>query len=331
MNFKVVFTLLIITKADQTFSYSTQKHKTLSSIEEKDVLIIEDSPAVGILLKEFLNKLGLKKIRHCQNGKTGIESFRELVEAGKVPLVFLDYNLPDMTGYSIMTQMLTLRPDVKVIIETAREKSEDSIKDVIAQGAYQYLPKPIRLENIKQIIETLKTEETQGLDEDSEQMIEKLMANSTQISLLRIQQQIGKEESEIMPQVKKLVSNKKAVQIDDIKEIACPRCSSVRVAQTFHCPKCKGTNFKQEKIIEHYKCGNVTAAASYVEDKCPKCHQDIKVFGVDYRVQENMYTCNDCAEVFAEILLDYLCLKCNNKFKLENAKLLTSKGFSWLK
>lgn len=303
----------------------------MSSIEEKDVLVIEDSPAVGILLKEFLNKLGFKKIHHCQNGKTGIESFKGLVESGKIPLVFLDYNLPDMTGYSIMTQMLTMRPDTKIIIETAREKTEDLIKDVIAQGAYQYMPKPIRLEKIKEIIETLKMEETQGLDEDSLEMLAKLASNSTQISLLRIQQQLGKEEQEIMPQIKKLVVDKKLIQIDDIKEVSCPRCSSVRVAQTFHCPKCRGTNFKQDKIIEHYKCGNVSSASTYADDKCPKCHEPIKVFGVDYRVQENMYLCNDCGDIFAEILLDYLCLKCNDKFKLENAKLTTSAGFSWIK
>ena len=104
----------------------------LSAIEDKEVLIIEDSPAVGIILKEFLGKLGLKKIHHCQNGKTGIESFKNIIDCGVVPLVFLDYNLPDMTALSIMTQMLNLRPDVKVIIETAREKSEEQIKDVRA-------------------------------------------------------------------------------------------------------------------------------------------------------------------------------------------------------
>jgi CheY-like chemotaxis protein len=73
----------------------------LANIEDLDVLVIEDSPAVGMLLKEFLNKLGFEKIHHCQNGKTGIESFKGLVDSGKTPLVFLDYNLPDMTGYSI--------------------------------------------------------------------------------------------------------------------------------------------------------------------------------------------------------------------------------------
>ena len=302
----------------------------MPEIEESDVLVIEDSQAVGILLREFLHKLGFKKIHHCQNGKTGIEAFKELVDSGNTPLVFLDYNLPDMNGYSIMTQMLTIQPETKIIIETAREKSEELIKDVIAQGAYQYLPKPIRLEKIKEIIETMKTEQAQESN-DMIKILEKITANSTQISQIRIQQLLGKTELEIMPQIKRLISDKKITQIDDIKEVSCPRCSSVKVTQTFHCPKCKGTNFKQDKIIEHYRCGNVSPAVTYIDDKCPKCHESIKVFGVDYRVQDSMYLCNDCGDVFAEILLNYLCLKCNDRFKLENAKLTTSKGYSWIR
>lgn len=303
----------------------------LPAIEDKEVLIIEDSPAVGIILKEFLGKLGLKKIHHCQNGKTGIEAFNEILSSGSIPLVFLDYNLPDMTALSIMTQMLGIRPDVKVIIETAREKNEDQIKDVIAQGAYQYIGKPIRLEKIKEIIDTLRLEETQQVDEETSKMVEKLLSGSTQISLLRISQYLNKKDSEIMPQIKQLLADRKIVQIDDIKDIGCPRCSSVRVTQTFHCPKCKGTNFKQDKIIEHYKCGNVSSASTYVDDKCPKCHIPIKIFGVDYRTQDKLYICNNCSEIFSELLTNYLCLKCNDKFTLEHAKLLSSSGYSWLK
>jgi DNA-binding response OmpR family regulator/predicted RNA-binding Zn-ribbon protein involved in translation (DUF1610 family) len=303
----------------------------LSAIEDKDVLIIEDSSAIGIILKEFLNKLGLKKIQHCQNGKTGIESFKKIIENGKVPLVFLDYNLPDMNAFSILTQMLSIRPDVKVIIETAREKNEEPIKDVIAQGAYQYLGKPIRLEKIKEIIDTLRLEETQIVDEETSKTLERLTFGSTQISLLRISQYLGKTNSEILPQLERLVSEGKIVKINDIKEACCSRCDSVRITQTFHCPKCKGTNFKQDKIIEHYKCGNVSAARTYVADNCPKCHEQIKIFGVDYRTQDNFYTCNDCGDIFSEILTDYLCLKCNNKFTLEHAKLVSSPGFSWIR
>lgn len=303
----------------------------LSSLEEKEILVIEDSPAVGILLKEFLNKLGFKKIHYCQNGQSGIDAFKEIIAGGAVPLVFLDYNLPDMTGYSIMSQMLSVRPDVKVIIETARERSEDQIKDVIAQGAYQYLGKPIRLEKLKEIIDILKSEESQVAEDDTTNALEKMISSSTQVSLFRMMQYLNKTESEISALIKRLISDKKIVQIDDIKEIACSRCSSVRVTQTFHCPKCRGANFKQDKIIEHYKCGNVSSASTYVEDKCPKCHKLIEVFGVDYRVQDNMYTCNGCNEVFSEILTNYICLRCNDRFTLDHAKLLSSHGYSWTK
>ena len=301
------------------------------SIEEKDILVIEDSQAVGILLKEFLNKLGLKKIHYCQNGETGIQSFKNLVDSGNVPLVFLDYNLPDMTGYSIMTQMLGIRPDVKVIIESARDRTEESIKEVIAQGAYQYLAKPIRLEKLKELIETLKIEEEQLPEEDVNKTLEKLLSGSTQVSLMRITQYLNKTEPEVQPLLKRLIADKKIVQIDDIKEIACPRCSAVRIAQTVHCPKCKGTNFKQDRLIEHYKCGNVSSASTYVADKCPKCHKPIEIFGLDYRIQDNLYVCNGCGDVFSEILTNYLCLKCNDKFVLEHAKLLSSHGYSWIK
>ncbi len=302
----------------------------MSSLEEKEILIIDDSPAVNILLKDFLNRLGFKKIHICQNGKTGIDEFKEIIKSGTVPLVFLDYSLPDMNAFSIMTQLLNMRPDVKVIIETAREKTEDSIKDVIAQGVYQYLAKPIRLEKIKEIVETLKTEEAVITKETFDSVIS-LMSNATQISLLRLSQYLDKTDEEILPIIKHLVSNKKIIQINTIKEITCPRCNNIRIAQMFHCPKCRGSDFKHEKIIEHYKCGNVSIKSSYVEDKCPKCHQTIKVFGVDYRTQDNFYACNECKEIFAEILTDYLCLKCNEKFTLEHAKLLSSQGYSWLR
>jgi DNA-binding NarL/FixJ family response regulator len=300
-------------------------------LDERDVLIIEDSPAVGIFLKEFLIKLGLKNIHNCQTGKAGLVTFNDLVKQNKAPLVFLDYNLPDMDGHSILSQILSIKPDTKVIIETAREESDEAIRDIIAQGAYQYLAKPIRLERLKDIINTLRIEETQPVMIDDLQLLEKIISNTTQISLLRLSQYLDKQESEIISAINQLVASKKIIKINDIKEVKCFKCDSVRIAQMFHCPKCKGSNFKQDKIIEHYKCGNVSSASSYIDDKCPKCREPIKVFGVDYRVQENYYICNECGDVFGELLIDYLCLKCNNRFTLENARIVSSPGYTYLK
>ncbi len=119
----------------------------------------------------------------------------------------------------------------------------------------------------------------------------------------------------------------KIIHIGDIKEIACNQCNSVGVSQIFFCPSCKNSDFKLGKLIEHYDCGNITEENTYANDKCPNCKKEIEALGVDYRVMKNHYICNDCKEFFPEISTAYLCLKCENKFKLEDAKWKSSHNY----
>ena len=51
--------------------------------KKNDVLIIEDSLATTILLRDFLQKLGYENVETCNNGKAGIRLFSELDAAGK--------------------------------------------------------------------------------------------------------------------------------------------------------------------------------------------------------------------------------------------------------
>ena len=95
----------------------------------------------------------------------------------------------------------------------------------------------------------------------------------------------------------------------------------------FYCPSCKSSNFKLGKLLEHYDCGNISEENTYENDFCPNCNKEIKALGVDYRVLQNHYICNDCGEFFPEISTDYLCLKCENKFKLEDARWASSKNY----
>jgi len=299
------------------------------AIRERIFLIIEDSPAVTLLIKEYLENLGIKEIKTFENGKKGIVEFKKLVKKKTGPIVFLDYNLPDMNGFSVMTQLIKVKPDVKVIIETALERNEQSIKDLIAQGAYDYLSKPIRFEDIKKIIESLEMEQSmlnKKQDNMSQEVVHMINRNN-QVSFAKISEflNIGKED--FLPIISKLKSENKVVQINDIKEIACQNCSSVKITQVFHCPACNGSNFKQENLIEHYNCGNVSPEFSYNNDVCPKCRNKIKILGADYKVLKNYYTCNDCNEKFPEINTKFFCLKCNNQFKMEDANWATSVGY----
>src|SRR5579872_5863083 len=129
------------------------------SLQKKNVMIIEDSLAVATLIQDFLKKLNYQNIEICNNGRSGIQVFEELVKSNKIPVVILDYSLPDMNADDIMSEIFRIRPDAKIIIETASERTDNSIKDVLRHGAYQYIEKPIRFENIKSTMEILEEED----------------------------------------------------------------------------------------------------------------------------------------------------------------------------
>jgi len=302
---------------------------TATSSQKRSILIIEDSLAVATLIQDFLKKLGYQNVHVCDSGKTGIQVFEELVKADELPIILLDYSLPDMNADAIMSEIFTTRPDAKVIIESADEKTEDNIKNVLRYGAYEYLEKPIRFENLKNVMQILE-EEDKILDNkspDTHKQIGSLLNSSVQISLARISEYCNMKKDEALEYLKQLESDGKVIRLENIKELSCSMCGSVKVGQTFHCPSCNSSNFKHGKLIEHFKCGNVSLEESYKNSICPKCHKEIKTIGVDYRVLENYYICTDCDDKFVEPSQEYLCLRCNNRFKLDQAKWITSEGF----
>ena len=303
---------------------------------KNEVLIVEDSPAIGMLLKSYLEKLGYTEIHICATGNSAITTFNKLISESKQPIVLLDYMLPDMDARSVLTQMLEIKPDVRIILETATEKDDEGIKELISLGVYQYLEKPIRFESLKETIETIEREQSFFVNEseqekmfkqaekDSKMKVEDhinfILKSANQISLNKIVGILGFADDVITNYLQKLQQEGKINQIDEKKEIACNQCDSVRTSQIFFCPNCKSSNFKLGKLIEHYDCGNITEENTYENDKCPNCKKEIKALGVDYRVMQNHYICNNCKEFFPEISIEYICLKCENKFKLEDAR-----------
>jgi len=313
-------------------------------LSSKDpVLIIEDSLAVGMLLSEFLKKLGYTDIHSATTGQEGVSLFKKTIEAGSNPLIFLDYNLPDCTANSVMSRILTIKPYTKIIIETANSKEDESIKEVIGLGAYHYIQKPLRFHQIEGIIKILE-EEDLFLEKEDDQVkeledavkktekeinehVDFILKSTTQISLNKITS-IMKVSSELILQyLQKLEQDGKIIKIDDKKEIACNQCDSVRTSQIFYCPNCKSSDFKLGKLIEHYDCGNITEDNTYTDDTCPNCKKEIKALGVDYRVMHNHYICNNCKEFFPEISTEYLCLNCENNFKMDDARWKSSTNY----
>ena len=297
-------------------------------------MIVEDSQAVTMLLKSFLDKLEYTNVVSCDNGYTAVNEFKKLVKSNTPPIVLLDYMLPDMDCRSVLTQMLDIQPTVRVILETATEKEDEGVRELIRLGIYQYLEKPIRFESLKNVFETIEKEDF-FFQKESEQLkmlenaeeevkikvkdrVDFILKSSKQVSLNLIEQMIGFSDETIRLHLNELEREGKIINLGDKKEIACNKCNSVKTTQIFSCPSCNSPHFRLGKLIEHYNCGNVSEERTYQNDKCPSCAKEIKALGVDYRILPNHYICNNCSDTFSELSSEYLCLKCENKFGLED-------------
>jgi hypothetical protein len=230
----------------------------------------------------------------------------------------------------VISKLFDIRPDVKVVLETAEEKDDNTVKEALRKGVYLYLQKPIRFENIKQTMKTIEEEEIVPnalFHENAYTAIGAHLAYKTVISLARLAEDTNLDEKQLMEYLKELESNSKIVFVQDIKEISCNVCNSVRIKQFFQCPACKSSNFDQSRLIEHFKCGNVSKEVDYKNSTCPKCKKEIKVIGVDYRTFDNFYQCTNCQDRFSEPVSVYHCGKCDNRFTIEKAKMNASKAF----
>ena len=83
----------------------------------------------------------------------------ELSGSKRLPLVFLDYYLPDIDAISVFDQIQEVKPETRIIIATVAEKEEAGIVHLTQHGAYHYLQKPLNFEKLKEVMNTFEKEQ----------------------------------------------------------------------------------------------------------------------------------------------------------------------------
>src|SRR6266496_6332371 len=111
-------------------------------------IVIDDEPAARRLMKNLLQEHNdvVEIIAEADNGKDAIEKIERL----KPDLIFLDIQMPDLSGFEVIEQ-LTERPNI--IFTTAYEQY--AIK-AFETFSIDYLLKPIKEERLRQTIDKVK-------------------------------------------------------------------------------------------------------------------------------------------------------------------------------
>jgi phosphoserine phosphatase RsbU/P len=104
---------------------------------EQAVLVVDDDEPLARVMARTLRSRGFV----CDVALTGAEA-RKLFEARSYAIALLDVQLPDESGYGLLEELRSVRPDTAVVMISGVDDAELG-KAALEQGAYAYHVKPV--------------------------------------------------------------------------------------------------------------------------------------------------------------------------------------------
>ena len=117
---------------------------------ELQVLIVDDDPGIRDVLKGFLESRNCV-VHQASSGAEALDEFNSYAP----DLIFLDIYMPEMDGLQLMRIIRDQWPNVKVIAMSGYA-TEQVARESIDLGAVDFLTKPIELEQLDDILPTIK-------------------------------------------------------------------------------------------------------------------------------------------------------------------------------
>jgi DNA-binding response OmpR family regulator len=118
-------------------------------MEEIKVLLVEDDPSLGFVVKDNLTELGYN-IKWCKDGNDAFTSFFQ----DKFDICLLDVMLPKRDGFSLAKEIRIVNREVPILFLTAKSQIDDKIEGFKA-GGDDYLTKPFAIEELHARIQAI--------------------------------------------------------------------------------------------------------------------------------------------------------------------------------
>lgn len=106
------------------------------------LLIAEDDPNLGQILKEYLELKGYHA-NLVSDGEEAIISFKQ----NDYDLCILDVMMPKKDGFAVAKEIRILNPETPFVFLTAKSQQEDTLKG-LKLGADDYIKKPFSMEEL---------------------------------------------------------------------------------------------------------------------------------------------------------------------------------------
>ncbi|RKX21073.1 MAG: response regulator [Candidatus Zixiibacteriota bacterium] len=133
------------------------------------ILIVDDEEEFANTLAERMRNRNLE-VDTVSNGEEALES----IVGVSYDAVVLDLAMPGMDGIETLKQMLSIKPDLQVILLTGRGSVEKGV-EAIKSGAFEFLEKPVKFENLLDKINMAKSKKDALSEEHTSDMIDEIL------------------------------------------------------------------------------------------------------------------------------------------------------------
>ena len=111
-----------------------------SEMKNCHILLVDDERSELDAYSLLLTSMGIKNVTTLSDSRQVSETLTGM----QAPVLFLDLNMPYMTGQDVLRELKITHPQVPVIIITANSEIETAV-ECLRLGAHDYLVKPIDL------------------------------------------------------------------------------------------------------------------------------------------------------------------------------------------
>jgi len=121
----------------------------------KKILVVDDEENARLGLTRLLSQEGYQ-VDSVSNGYEALNYLREKA----VNLIVTDINMPEMNGITFLKELNKSFPKSNVIMITAYGGVESYI-EAMNLGAFEYINKPVKIEELKSILKKIFLENSQ--------------------------------------------------------------------------------------------------------------------------------------------------------------------------
>ena len=166
--------------------------------EGTTVLVVDDEDGIRQALTRFLSRLGYQ-VQAAANATEALE--RQAAHHAQVMLC--DIRMPDTSGVELLPRMLAHDPDLAIIMLTAIDEPRTAV-DCLKLGAYDYLIKPVDLEELEVSLQHALRQRQLEMDRrELEQWLAREDWNGTGEALGRLAAELGAPVEELAAEVKR--------------------------------------------------------------------------------------------------------------------------------